>query len=486
MPDLPSSPTGANPTPGRGPLCVDLDDTFLKVDTLWECAVAALRQRPILLLRAVADAPRDLALAKTTLAEAVRVEVASLPVRPEVMALIREYRAQGRAVVLATASPAAIAAQVAAAHGCFDEVWASSRERNLKGTAKAEFLAARYGTGQFDYVGDASADLAVWRRAARRLVIAPGGRIPSGLVLPDLPLEPLAVAGQPAAWLRALRPHQWTKNLLVFVPLLTSHRLFDPPVLARAVLAAVSVSLIASALYLLNDILDAPHDRLHPQKRFRPIAAGNLAVPAAIGLGLGLAALSIGPAFVLPGAFAGWLAAYAIAGGLYTFWLKRVFLLDAALLVLLYLVRILMGCAATGIVCSPWLFAFALLLLGSLALLKRYVEILSIPAGLDIPLPGRGAYSRTFEPLTRAIGLTLGGLAALLFLPYMFSEQAGLLYRHALWLAGASLAVGAWIWRAWRLAAQRRMPSDPVVFALTDPSSYALGGLLLLAVWLAT
>ncbi len=486
-----SSSDPAGPAPavegGARPLCVDLDGTFLKVDTLWEFMVAALQQTPLRLAGILPRfaRPADRARAKTDLTGAVRVDLASLPVRPEVRELIRRHRATGGAVFLVTASPQAVADQVAAVHGCFDAAWGSSRGENLKGPAKAAFLVARFGAGNFDYVGDSTADLAVWRVAARQVAIAPGGRLPPALADAALPVEPLPVARPPHAWLRALRPHQWAKNLLVFVPLLTAHRVSDPAALGPAAVAAAAVSLIASALYLLNDIFDAPHDRRHRQKQHRPIATGDLTVLAAGGLALLLLALSVPLGAVLPVACAGWLLTYALVSAAYTLLLKRLFLLDAVVLVVLHLARIMLGCAATGIVCSRWLLGFAALMLGSLALLKRYVEIMSVPAGTAANLPGRGAYSRTAGAFIRAAGLALGWLATLVFSCYLFSDQAHLLYRRPLWLAGAMLLLGAWITRAWRLAAQRRLPGDPVMFALTDPASYLLGVLTLASVWLA-
>ncbi|MDD5628723.1 MAG: UbiA family prenyltransferase [Elusimicrobia bacterium] len=280
-------------------------------------------------------------------------------------------------------------------------------------------------------------------------------------------------AGDPGRWgelWRAMRPHQWGKNLIVFLPVVTSHQWSDPALLGRALLAAVAFSLCASAVYLLNDLLDLQVDRCTPGKKDRPFAAGTLPLSWAF-LMLPLLAAAAGAAFFLPGNFALILAGYYGLTFLYSWTLRSVAALDVLCLALLYTARLFAGHAATGIPYSPWLSGFALCLFLSLALMKRYVEFSGASAA-----PGRG-YGPSDAPRLRAAGLASGGAAALVFVFYIYSEQVARLYARPalLWLVCALLLFA--LGRMWSWARRGRLDEDPVRFVLKDGVSWLCAGL---------
>jgi phosphoserine phosphatase len=254
-------------------LAVDLDGTLLRTDSLWESLLLLLRERPLSLGPLVLALLKGRAEFKAHVAELTLPDVAALPLNEPLLDWLADERRSGRHLVLATAADQRIAAAVAERVGLFDAVLASDAGRNLKGGSKANALVTRFGRGGFDYAGDAYADLPVWRAARRAIVV--GGPALERAARRVAEVERVFAPGQgrPAALLRALRPHQWAKNLLILLPLLAAHRL-DAPGLLAAVLAFIAFGLTASAVYLINDLLDLGADRRHPRKCRRPFASG--------------------------------------------------------------------------------------------------------------------------------------------------------------------------------------------------------------------
>ena len=362
--------------------------------------------------------------------------------------------------------------------GLFDEVLASHDGVNLIGEAKARALVERFGRGGFDYAGDDARDLPVWRAARRAILVD----VPDGLaaeVASFLPAERISAGGpsrRREAW-RAMRPHQWGKNLIVFIPIVTSHHWLDLPSLARALLAAVAFSLCASSVYLLNDLLDLEADRSSSAKKGRPFAAGTLPLSWAL-LALPLLAAAAGAAAFLPGAFAAVLAGYYALTLLYSLKLRSVAGLDVLCLAGLYTARLFAGHAATGIPYSPWLCGFSMFLFLSLALMKRYVEFSAAPSYGSAP--GRG-YGSADAPLLRDLGVASGYVSALIFAFYIRSEQVAKLYTRPalLWpICGIILFAMS---RMWSLARRGQLDDDPVRFVLQDQASWLCATLTALA-----
>lgn len=461
------------------PLCVDLDGTLVKTDMLMETLVAVVRRRPWLAFAVPLWLARGRPALKRELAERAGTDPACLPYDEVLVAELRRERAAGRHLVLATAADKCVAQSVAGHLGLFDEVMASDGTVNLKGEVKAVALAARFGERGFDYAGNDRFDIPIWKRSREALVAGATPEILRALTAANTPHRALERPAPRTFMLaRALRLYQWAKNLLVFVPLLTAHRVLEPGSAASSVLAFLAFSLVASAVYLLNDLSDLEADRRHPTKRGRAIAAGELPIASAIAmipvLVLGAAVISL----LLPWTFGALLVVYVSANLAYSFFLKRVALVDVFVLAGLYGLRILAGAAAIGVPVSHWLLAFSLFAFLSLALAKRYVEVANVAARDGSHVEGRG-YSTGDGALLGTLGIVSGYLSVLVFALYITSGEVQVLYGTPglLWLIGPLLLF--WITRIWFLAYRGRLHEDPLLFALRDGASYAIGAAVL-------
>jgi len=314
-------------------------------------------------------------------------------------------------------------------------------------------------------------------------------------------------------WLRALRVHQWAKNALILVPALAAHLHPSPALLLRLVAAFLAFSLLASALYLINDLLDREHDRAHPTNHARAIASGAVTSSQALVAAALLLSASVLLALSLPAAFLANWAAYLALSAAYSLVLKRLVVLDVMVLAALYTVRVVAGAAAVDVPLSRWFLAFSVFLFASLALLKRVVQVRTLAArtapvvtgdagmttrpgrmgtqsasatrGSDQRLPGRG-WEASDAPVLLAFGAATAVAAALVYCLYITGEDVLGLYAapDLLWLGLPLLLY--WIVRAWLLAFRGRVHDDPVLFALRDPASYLVLTLLALVVWSAS
>jgi phosphoserine phosphatase len=385
------SPPAAAPGATARPLCVDLDGTVIATDLLWEGLFTLIRSRPLDLLRLPAWLLEGKAAFKRKIAERANVEAATLPYRPEVVEFLKREHEAGRRLVLATAADAKAARAVAEHLGLFDEVLASDGALNRKGPAKLSLLTERFGATGFDYIGDSRADLPLWEAAGQAVVVRPGRRLRNAAN--RVCARPLVFERPPGelarGMVRAMRPHQWVKNILLAVPLVLSHQIFDTGKLARLVLGFVAFCLAASSIYIVNDLLDLRSDRKHAMKRHRPFAAGTVPIPLGVMLAFLLLAISLALAALLSPAFVGVLVLYLVLTTAYSLYLKRKMMLDVLCRAGLYTHRLLAGAVATSVLISPWLFAFSMFFFVSLAFVKRYTELAGVPRAEGGVLPGR-------------------------------------------------------------------------------------------------
>ncbi|HEY0179043.1 MAG TPA: UbiA family prenyltransferase [Dokdonella sp.] len=462
-----SEPTAVEVDDRDVPLCVDLDGTLLRSDVLVESALCLLRRNPLYALRFAGWLLRGKANLKRQIAARAALDVTLLPYEARVLEWLRGEAAPRRRVLCSAADQTFVDA-VAAHVGCFDEAFGSDGRRNLAGARKGEALAARYGERGFDYAGNSSDDLHVWRRARRAVVVnARGGIVRRARGSFDV--ERVFERDRRAwrAWPRALRLHQWLKNLLVFLPLLTAHLVLSPPALAGAAIAFLSLSVCASGTYVLNDLLDLEADRRHPRKRERPFASGALPLPAGFAAAPALILTGFALAFAWSPPLAAVLLGYCALTLTYSFALKRVAMLDVVALAALYTIRIIAGAVAIGVGVSFWLLAFSMFLFLSLAMVKRYTELRMLLSSGQSRASGRG-YAVDDLPLVQALGAASGYLSVLVFALYINSTASEALYRHPplLWLLCPLLLY--WISRIWLVAHRGEMHDDPVVFAITD------------------
>lgn len=464
------------------PLVVDLDGTLIKVDSLQEALVQLSAKQPLQALRALFMLKQGRAPFKAAVADHMLPDVATVPLDEKVLEAIKRARSEGRKVYLATAADKRFAKVIADSIGEFDGIFASDKGINLKGKAKAECLVAAFGAHGFDYIGNDKADLPIWR-AARNVLIAGASLNLVDRLNREL-LAPIVLRARESAavaYLRAVRPHQWLKNVLLFLPALAHHD-FSANVIIPVLIAFLSFSLGASSIYLINDMVDLPHDRAHPEKRHRPLAAGVVPVSHAAILFIILAGLSISLASLLPWIFMLALAGYFCLAMLYSFYLKRKLMIDVVALAALYGIRVAAGSAVTGIILSQWLVGFCLFIFLSLALMKRTTEIILLPKASEDNIMGRG-YRRADLPILNAITVASGLVGVLVLALYINSPDVKELYQRPDLLWGICIVLVYWLGRAFFLTGRGEMRQDPVIFAATDRNSL-LAGILVMAIFI--
>jgi 4-hydroxybenzoate polyprenyltransferase len=474
-------------SPTNLPICVDLDGTLLKTDMLWESLLCLLRRNPFFILQILCWWMRSRAFLKQKIAALVQIDPATLPYNEEFLSWLRDEKKSGRKIIMTTASDLKMARSVADHVGLFDEVLASDGNTNLRSTIKLRVLTEKFGERGFDYAGNSSADFAVWRGARAAIVVNAGPAIEkeaATCTTIDRVFEP--AASPLSASIRCLRPHQWGKNLIIFVPIIAAHKMADPSLLLRGFWAFIVFCVCASGVYVINDLMDLEADRRHSTKRLRPFASGDLPLPIGLVAGPLLLVAGLLAAVELSWLFAGVVALYLILTTTYTWQIKRVVLLDVFFLTGLYTIRLVAGHAATGILYSAWLLMFSMFIFLSLALVKRYVELAAnkeINPG-NAAITGRGYVPGDLELVT-SLGTCSGFIAALVLALYVNSQQVVALYAQPNLLLLLCPLLLYWISRVWLLAHRRQLHDDPVLFAVKDATSYVIGALALAVLWFA-
>ncbi len=467
------------------PLCVDLDGTLIDTDLLMESALALVSRNPLQGFAVLKWLTGGKAQLKEEIAQRVTMDMSLLPYNEEFLGYLKQEHASGREIVLATATHRLLAEQVAAHLGIFSRVLATENGNNLSGERKRERLVEEFGEKQFDYAANDFVDLSVWSRARKVILVNPA----SGLE--DKVREVAEVAQVfPARrsslndYIKALRPHQWAKNMLIFIPALAGHAIADIGTLTNTLIGLISFCLCASSVYVANDLSDLEADRSHAKKRYRPFASGALP----IGHGLIMAPLLLAAGFLFAAFLPGWffviLCGYLFTTVAYTLDIKRRVIVDVLVLAILYTFRLLAGSAATGIDLSTWLLAFSMFFFLSLALVKRYSELAAVSASGDQKARGR-AYRVDDLPLVLSLGTTSGYMAVLVLALYVSSNDILAMYRTPAVLWGLCILLLYWVSRTWMLTHRGKMNQDPVVFALTDRISLLVGGLSAVLIFLA-
>ena len=462
------------------PLVVDLDGTLTPTDTLVESVVQVVKRQPLTVLQFPFWLMRGRAAFKEQIASRTRFSVENLPIREALMSYIRAEKATGRKIVLATAAHRSIAEQVAIRFPVFDAVLASAAGHNLKGTAKLAAIEELVGP-HFAYAGDSAADLPIWAKADAAILVGAPARVTQAVrkdrpVEREFPSTPVDLA----LWLRAMRVHQWAKNLLLFVPLLTGFAFLELEKLATIIGAFIAFSLAASATYMVNDLWDLDSDRAHPRKCKRPFASGAITIKAGVGVAAVLLGCALALATWLSSAFLLMLAVYLVLTCAYSWVLKEYVLIDVVMLSILYTVRIIAGSVAAHVSVSTWLLAFSVFMFLSLALVKRCAELVSLAQSGRIAASGRD-YRVTDLTVLWPLGCG-ASLSAVVVLGLFISApdtQARYATVQLLWLVAIGLVY--WIARVWIKTSRGEMHDDPLVFALKDFGSGVTIALMLAA-----
>ena len=471
--------TDSNPTSARPPLCVDLDGTLVAADTTVESILEFLKAAPWKLFSLIAALMSGRPALKRYLAQHVTIDASALPYRTQVLGEMRQARADGRRILLITASDQSTADAVGAHIDLIDEAVGTHSETNLKAGRKAEYLVSRFGARGFQYMGDSSSDLPVWKAADEAIMVAPSA---STQRRAEQAVSQVRVVVERPNKLRAaikeLRPHQWAKNVLLFVPLYFAHQYTNLGLVFTAVMAFFSFNFAASSIYVLNDLVDLPADRQHRSKRNRPLAAGTLTVAEGIALSVSsfvlsivLASVFVNPLFVVV------VLGYVALTTAYSFVLKQKLIVDVLTLASLFTYRVVAGGVAVSVPLSEWLLAFSIFFFTSLAFVKRYSELIQIQADGGASIKGRN-YVPADIPIITSAGPAAGFLAVLVFALYINTPAITAYYPRPQILWGICLVLVYWIMRIWFLAARDQMHDDPVLFAVKDKASLLAGALV--------
>jgi len=449
-------------------LVVDLDGTLIKTDLFVEQTWQLVKSKPHLFFLLAWKCLTNRLAAKNFLVEQTELRPETLPFNTFVIERIQDHRSNGSQIHLVSASPdpwvKSVADHLNLFHGAH-----GSRTVNLKGARKLKFIKDELKLTEFCYAGNDWADVPIWSESSEILAVGPNSRLHGHIKKFAKPYHVIENSTSLSkALMKQLRVHQWIKNVLIFLPLIGAHQFFNLEKLLNGAIAFFSFSLMASFVYTFNDLTDLESDRLHPTKKKRSLASGNLDIRLGILLLPALLIDSLILATMVDLHFLPWLLVYLGLNFFYSFRLKKVIGLDVILLATMYTIRVMAGGNATNTLVSDWMLSFSTFFFFSLAAVKRSTEIKRQDQGT---LPGRG-YSPQDYLIVTCLGVGAGLLSVLVFLMYLQSEQVRSLYHHpqTLWLALPGLLY--FISRLWILVGRDQVDDDPVVFAIKDRASW--------------
>ncbi len=458
------------------PLCIDLDGTLLRTDTLWELCWRLLISHPLLFLKCLASLNKGRAYFKYRLASLVDITAIELPFNKQLLNHLNEQKKLARPIYLATAANKQVADSIAKSTNLFDDTIASDAEHNLKAANKAARLSEQFGNKKFSYAGNSSDDLPVWEQAKDVLIVnATASVTQKAYAINKDALVFDKRKNSLRTFFKAIRVHQFAKNLLVVFPLLAAHLYTSCNAIISTIIAFLVFCLTAGSVYLLNDLVDLDVDRQHDTKCKRPLAAGDLSIPAGmlgtvslLALAVIIAALLLNTAFILT------IIAYYILTLSYSFALKQKALLDVFTLSILYTLRIIAGITALNAAFSSWLLMFSIFFFLSLAFLKRDVELSKLVAKNLTEMLDKG-YKTSDQIMIRCFGIAAGFMSIVILALYINSSAVIPLYHSPQWLWGALLVIFSWIIYLWFMAGRGEMNEDPVLFAIKDVTSIIHG-----------
>jgi len=467
-------------------IAVDLDGTLVRTDTLYESVLLVVRQTFLLIFSLPFWLLQGKAAFKSKIAERISLNAALLPYNQALIDWLKEQKANDKKIVLTTAADQRIANAVAHYVGIFDEVLGSDGKTNNASAHKARLLDERFGPKSWDYVGNSKADLVVWKSANQAIVVnASRSTIKQAKRNGNVSLVIPAASVAATDWLKVIRMYQWLKNLLLFIPLLAAHQIGNLEALWLLAVAFVAFSICASAVYIVNDLLDLDSDRQHPRKRLRPFASGTAPIHMGVFMVPTLIFLSLAMAWWVSQAFMIWLVGYFVATCAYTLWLKKLVLVDCLTLAGLYTLRIIAGAVAVSVALSFWLLAFSVFVFLSLAFVKRFAELQAHANAGRTKVHGRG-YMVSDQSLIQALGVSSGYAAVLVLAMYLQSDSVLTLYAQPELIGFVVPLLLYWISWVWIKAQRGQMHDDPIVFAIKDKASMAVAALIAISFLLAT
>ena len=457
------------------PLCVDLDGTLIKTDSIIETLLIAIKKSPVLILLFPFWLLMGKNYFKNRIVKYGIPDVSIFPYNEEVIELIKNAKSQGRTTVLSTATREEIATAVGEHTQLFDEVICSTDTFNNRSSNKANVLINKFGDKGFDYIGNGYSDIAVFERADKSILISDNKHLIRKVSAVNSNLEIIKTNKNNFKYLlKGMRIYQWTKNVLIFLPLVLAHEFTDYKIVFDTLVGFLCFSFTASFIYLVNDLMDLESDRRHTAKYRRPFASGDLSPVLSLTVSFVFLLISFVVSFTyLPSDFGFVLTAYLILTISYSIYLKKITILDIITLSVLYSIRIIAGSEITNIALSKWFLAFSLFLFFSLAIIKRYTELSNLLKQNQTKTIGRG-YQTDDMTILLSMGTSSGYLSVLIFLFYIFSPDVIKLYKEPILLMPVSIILLFWITRMWFLARRGEMNEDPLVFTSKDKYSYLM------------
>ena len=461
----------------RLPLVVDLDGTLIQSDTLFEVFISLLFSHPLDALRVLPSLYHGRAAFKQMLSSYLSGEIIkTLPVRGDLYRYLRREKEAGRSLHLVSAADEQVVATISNHFEIFDSFKGSNGTNNLKGSHKAQYLKERFPNG-FAYIGDSPADMPVWQAADEILLAGNNSFVNKFIHKLDKPITQHFQEQKKKRhlWLKAFRIHQWSKNALLFAPVLLAGEYANLHALLTVFFGFFGFSLVTSGTYVLNDLSDLKADRAHPTKKNRPFAAGHLPISHGLIAGSLVIVLGLTISLILSSAFALCVLTYLAVTAVYSSYLKRIALVDTLTLAGLFSLRLVMGATLANVVPSQWLLTFSMFFFFSLALAKRHVEVMDGQKRETTQLSKRG-YEPDDGTLTLGLGLAAAlGSIQILVLYLVFEAMPAGIYSNTVFLWSAPIFISLWLMRIWLLAHRGQLDDDPVVFAVRDKASLLLG-----------
>jgi len=464
-----------HPESNRSTLCVDLDGTLVKLDTLHQALFLLLRRDPASILKIPGWILKGKARLKNEVMQRVELDATVLPYNGRFLEWLRKEHRSGRKLVLATASNYRTANAVAEHLGLFDDILASNETTNLRHDRKLNAIREKFPS--FAYAGNDKADFPIWDAADEVILVNPSAPARKSYAAQA---DRVFLEQRPFGrmLLKSMRCRQWLKNLLIFSPMLLAHRFTETAMLAQAFLAFLAFSLAASSIYVLNDLFDLSADQHHPRKCNRPFASGDLPIATGSLFIPILAGGSLLLCTLLPLSFFLTLTAYYILTTIYSWRVKQIAIADVLMLAVLYSMRILAGSVATGTPASGWFIEFAIFFFLSLALVKRTSELREMDERTDNENAHRERGYRVLDlPLLLGFGSASGYISVFVFTMYLSSEKVSELYSRPQLLWAFCPLLLYWITRIWYLAWRGEVDDDPLAFAASDLQTYLVAAL---------
>ena len=454
-------------------LIVDLDNSLIKNDLFVELLCTSIFKNPIIFFKTIFYLCKSKALAKIFLSENVSLDIKTIPYNQTVIQLINNYKEKKYKIILSTGASKVHAEKIVRHLKIFDDYISTDEKINNVGNTKLQLIKDRYDSN-FIYIGDSLNDLSVWKECGNAIIVGKNRIIEKKLRANDVNIIQVIHEKNNSGFniLNQFRIHQWSKNLLLFVPSISSHKIFQPTHdFTTSLLGFFSFSLAASSIYILNDIIDLNNDRSHPKKAARPLASGSISIVTGLILFLIclfsslIISISVGQRFFTI------IAVYFSLNFFYSKYIKKLLIIDVVLLTLFYTIRIIAGHLMDHISFSSWLLSFSIFFFFSLALLKRYSDLLFLDKKKLNLKTGRG-YKSDDASIIQTLGVSSGLISALVLILYTGSEQVQILYQNPIILVGLSPGIIIWISRIWLHAGRGKVDIDPVLYALKDRYSY--------------